>query len=277
MFHDHLNNFCNNQLQSHLYDSIHHNFEGFHAYFQPIYDAKRKCLIAAETLMRYQIPETGAVSPSVFIPILEKTKLIIPAGQWILQEAFAFCKKVQHYIPDFKISINLSAIQFTQGNICSEILDISRKYNINNSSIISELTESYPLETNPESTSHFYNMWTAMKEAGVALAIDDFGTGYSNFCYISDLDPHIIKLDRIFIEKALKHHHEKPLLPLFCDMLHKLDFEICIEGIETKDEMYEISKLNPDYIQGFYLGRPTPYKQFLNEFVFSKTLSISQI
>ena len=246
-----------------LRNSINHNCEGFEAYFQPIYSVKTKSIIGAETLMRFHTEEFGLISPATFIPILEETGLIIPAGYWILHKALSLCKTIQETIPDFRISVNLSSVQISKSNIGKEILTSLEDYGMDYTSIISELTESSLLESDPR----FSNMWSNLKNAGVSLALDDFGTGYSNFRYITDLRPNIIKIDRTFTVKALKNELENRLLALFCEMAHKLNLEICVEGIETEEELQKICELNPDYVQGFYLGRPCPYEDFLNKFI----------
>ena len=110
-------------------------------------------------------------------------------------------------------------------------------------------------------------LWAKLKEKGIRLALDDFGTGYSNFHYLHDLRPDIIKIDRSFTAKALANDYEYNLLDLISGMVHTLNLNVCVEGIETEDERNRIQNLSPDYIQGFYFGKPCPYQQFTEQFV----------
>ena len=122
------------------------------------------------------------VSPGEFIPILEETGLIIPAGRWILDQALQACVQFQKVLPDFHISINLSPVQIMKSGIDDEILEGIERYGLAPSQVIIELTESDLLE----SDQRFLQMWKRLKEKGVQLALDDFGSGYSNFRYLTE-------------------------------------------------------------------------------------------
>lgn len=246
-----------------LRQSVFHDFEGFEAYFQPLFYSDTNTLYGAETLMRFRSEQYGLVSPAEFIPILEETGLIIPAGRWIMRQALATCKKIQESIPDFRISINISYIQVMKSDIINEIAAAVTEYGISPSNVVVELTESGLLESDPR----FSRLWSRLKDKGIRLALDDFGTGYSNFHYLYDLKPDIIKIDRSFTAKALSNEYDYNLLSLMSNMVHNLDLKICVEGIETEEERCRILELSPDYSQGFFFGRPCPYEQFHENFV----------
>ena len=106
-----------------------------------------------------------------------------------------------------------------------------------------------------------------LEETGLIIALDDFGTGYSNFHYLHDLRPDIIKIDRSFTAKALANEYEYNLLDLISKMVHTLNLNVCVEGIETSNERNQIQNLAPDYIQGFYFGKPCPYQQFTENYI----------
>ena len=99
------------------------------------------------------------------------------------------------------------------------------------------------------------------------MALDDFGTGYSNFHYLYDLNLKTIKIDRSFTLKALKNTYEHNLLQHMSDMVHDIDLKLCIEGIETKEELDKICEIDPDYIQGYYFGKPCPLAKFIEQFL----------
>ena len=207
------------KIERQLYDAVNHDFKGFEAYFQPIVDATTFQLIGAEALMRFSMPseeqegEMERISPVEFIPLLEQTGLIIPAGKWMLQQSVAVCKKWQREIPHFRMNINLSYIQ---------------------------------------------------------VILDDFGTGYSNLHCLGDLEPNYIKIDRSFTVKALHNEYEHALMKQIIDMTHSLDLSICIEGIETGEELQDLRELGADYIQGYLFGKPCSEEEFEAHFIHVK-------
>lgn len=249
--------------------AIGHNFEGFEAYFQPIMDIKNNYLFSAETLMRFHTEELGMVSPAEFIPLLEESGLIIPVGKWILYQAMEACSKIQKKIPDFRVNVNLSYVQVLKSNILDEIISGVKKYGLKPGSLVVELTESGFFETN----SSFTNFCRGLKEYGIPLALDDFGTGYSNFHYLYNLSPNTIKIDRSFTLKALNNDYEYNLLQHMVDMTHSIDLKMCIEGIETKQELNKICEMGPDYIQGYYFGKPCALEQFMSDYIDNRDLA----
>ena len=103
-----------------------------------------------------------------------------------------------------------------------------------------------------------------LKEEGITLVLDDYGTGYSNAYRLSNLTPHYIKIDRVLTQKALSSNYERSILIYIIEMAHSLRLNVCIEGVETEEELQEIKKLNPDYIQGYLFGKPVPEDEFYN-------------
>ena len=215
-------------------------------------------LYGAETLLRFRTKETGPISPVEFIPMLEESGLIIPVGRWVLHQAMATCSEIQQTLPDFRVSVNLSYIQILKSNVLADITEGIAKYNLRPGSIIIELTESGLFETN----AHFMKFCEGLKNNSILLALDDFGTGYSNFHYLHDLSPNTIKIDRSFTLKALQSKHEYNLLRHMVDMSHDMELNLCIEGIETAEELEKICEINPDFIQGYYFGKPCSLQQF---------------
>lgn len=277
------------QIARQLHHAVNHGFEGFETYYQPIVDTKTRRLVGAEALMRFSMPERcedgetkkeavcvgvdghdadenvhwERISPVEFIPLLEETGLIIPAGKWMLHQAISTCSRWQKYIPDFRININLSYVQVMKSRVLTEILTALRLYGLDPSAVGIELTESGYLDTN----THFQKLWDGLKKNGVLIILDDFGTGYSNLHCLGDLRPNYIKIDRSFTLKALNNQYEHDLMTQIITMTHKLDLTICVEGIETEDEFAKISELDPDYIQGFLFGRPQPAEEFYENLI----------
>lgn len=277
------------QITRQLHHAVNHGFEGFETYYQPIVDTKTRRLVGAEALMRFSMPERcedgetkkeavcvgedghdadekvhwERISPVEFIPLLEETGLIIPAGKWMLHQAISTCSRWQKYIPNFRININLSYVQVMKSRVLTEILTALRLYGLEPSAVEIELTESGYLDTN----THFQKLWDGLKKNGVLVILDDFGTGYSNLHCLGDLRPNYIKIDRSFTLKALNNQYEHDLMTQIITMTHKLDLTICVEGIETEDEFAKISELDPDYIQGFLFGKPQPAEEFYENLI----------
>lgn len=277
------------QITRQLHHAVNHGFEGFETYYQPIVDTKTRRLVGAEALMRFSMPERcedgetkkeavcvgedghdadekvhwERISPVEFIPLLEETGLIIPAGKWMLHQAISTCSRWQKYIPNFRININLSYVQVMKSRVLTEILTALRLYGLEPSAVGIELTESGYLDTN----THFQKLWDGLKKNGVLVILDDFGTGYSNLHCLGDLRPNYIKIDRSFTLKALDNQYEHDLMTQIITMTHKLDLTICVEGIETEDEFAKISELDPDYIQGFLFGKPQPAEEFYENLI----------
>ena len=246
-----------------LRQAVNHGFAGFEVYYQPLFNPFTGELAGAEALMRFRSEDCGVVSPAEFIPLLEETTLIIPAGRWILHEALMMCKRIKQFIPSFHISVNLSYVQVLRSHIEDEIISAISENQLSPSDVVIELTESGLLE----SSARFTAFWKKLKSAGVSLALDDFGTGYSNFRYLAELGPDMVKIDRTFTAEAMRSSYDYELLSLFSKMVHQLNLKVCVEGVETKDEFAKICQLPPEYIQGYYLGRPCPVEQFMAQFV----------
>lgn len=249
-------------LLRNLHHAVNHDFKGFEAYFQPLVDATNGELTGAEALLRFHGEDGNMISPGQFIPILEESGLIIPVGKWVLRQALDACREWQNYLPEFKVNVNLSYVQVLKSRVLSDIRNIVDEFGVKPSSVCIELTESGYLEEN----DHFDKVWNGLKEYGVLLALDDFGTGYSNLHCLSDLQPAYIKIDRSFMAKALCNDYEYRLLGHIVEMSHSLGLHVCMEGIETEQELMRARSAEPDYIQGFLFGKPCSRTEFARRF-----------
>ena len=244
-------------------ESIASDFEGFEVYFQPIIkDSDDSHPHGAEALLRYTLPSGERLSPAEFIPLLEESGLIIPVGKWVLQEAMNFCLRVQKVIPEFAVSVNVSYVQVIKSPFVVEFFRLLNEHEMSPASIMIELTESGELDDSLQ----IQKVWNNLREIGVNIALDDFGTGYSNFMNISAMTPNVVKLDRGFTLKALKNEFERKLMASVIQLVHGLGLKICVEGVETEEELNYIRALGPDFIQGFYYGRPCPADEFFEAF-----------
>lgn len=251
------------EVTQELRDAVKDGFQGFIAFYQPVFCEEKNTPYGAEALMRFHSKKFGMVSPVEFIPILEETGLIIPAGRWMMREAMGKCSEIRKTLPDFKVSINISHVQAAKSDVILDIAAEMERAGLPAEALIVELTESDLLEENINE-KHFL---TELKRMGISLALDDFGTGYSNFHYLSELKPEIIKIDRSFTARAVADGGEYYLLSQFSTMIHNLGVRLCIEGVENNEEWGKIIKLSPDYSQGFFWGKPCGYEDFVRQFV----------
>ena len=257
-----------------LHNAVNEDFKGFQVFYQPVVDASTYMLTGAEALMRFSIKKEGVdeceyISPVEFIPVLEETGLIIPAGRWILEQSAKQCSIWNEHVKDFRVNINVSYIQVMKSNVFSDIMSVIDKYSLQPSCIGIELTESGYLD----SSTHFNHLWRKLKDNGVYVILDDFGTGYSNLHCLSDLKPNYIKIDRTFTLKALKNKYDYKLMTYIIDMAHSLGLKLCIEGVETSDDLRQLRQSGVDYIQGYLFGKPYPAVEFEKRYVNDEKLN----
>lgn len=247
-----------NKLTKELHKAVNQQFKGFEVYFQPIIDMKTEKIHSMEALLRFECDEFGKISPLEFIPLLEESDLIIPVGRWVLDQSL----KAVSMFSNIKVQINMSYVQVLKTPALNDILNIIKNYKIENNQLVIELTESGFIESN----KNFIDFCNGLKKENILLALDDFGTGYSNFHYLYNLKPDYIKIDRTLMKNALSNEYENMLLKHMVDMAHSVGVKICIEGIEEKEELEHIMLLKPDYIQGFYYGRPVSLSVFMESY-----------
>lgn len=258
------------KIKSELRNAVANGFEGFDVYYQPIMDCDSGHVIGAEALMRfsmYQDKKKEPVSPVEFIPLLEETGLIIPAGRYVLDKAVSMCHEMRQYIPKFKINVNISYIQMVKSDIWKDILSSIKQYDLPPECLCAELTESGYTDMTP----YFYKLRKKFEEKNIQFVLDDFGTGFSNLHCIVNMKPNYVKLDNNFTAKAMSNARDFELLKKIVEMVHSVDIRICIEGIEKEEWYQKLKEIHVDYLQGYLFGKPCEKNQFLNNFIFHCT------
>ena len=258
------------KIKSELRNAVANGFEGFDVYYQPIMDCDSGHMIGAEALMRfsmYQDKKKEPVSPVEFIPLLEETGLIIPAGRYVLDKAVSMCHEMRQYIPEFKINVNISYIQMVKSDIWKDILSSIKQYDLPPECLCAELTESGYTDMTP----YFYKLRKKFEEKNIQFVLDDFGTGFSNLHCIVNMKPNYVKLDNNFTAKAMSNARDFELLKKIVEMVHSVDIRICIEGIEKEEWYQKLKEIHVDYLQGYLFGKPCEKNQFLNKFIFHCT------
>lgn len=254
-----------NTILSALRSAIVNDFEGFEVYYQPILDSNGDRIIGAEALLRFFMHSDEGdemISPVEFIPLLEESRLIIPVGEFVLNEAAKMCREMQQYIADFRVNINVSYIQIVCGRMANKILSAIEANHLRPESVCIEMTESGFMDMTP----CFCRFRKRLEENKIQFIIDDFGTGYSNLRYISEMNPDYVKIDKDFTARAMSSEKDYELFRKIIEMVHSVNVKICIEGIEKEEWAYAMKEIHVDYMQGYLYGRPCEKGVFLKEY-----------
>ena len=243
-------------------EAIRNDFAGFELYYQPVVNAKKLYLdadktvlnvIGAEALIRWTCPEYGLLTPDEFIPILERTGMIVSVGRWILRTAFTQCAEWNRVQENLRVSVNLSYIQVKKSDIIRDVETALLISEVNPKNVTLELTESGYIDDGDGLRA----LTESFADLGVNVDIDDFGTGYSNLRYLQYLKANTLKLDYTFVQKATAGNEgDRKIIKHITQMAHELNMQVCMEGIENKTDIEKLIEYGPDKFQGFYFGRP---------------------
>ena len=251
-------------MRDSLWDSVENGCLGFSLYYQPQISAVDQKLIGAEALLRWKNPKGRMVAPMEFIPILEETKLIIPVGKWIFEEAVKVCKRWRHIVPEFKVSVNMSYEQVKDLSFKNFVTECLLRHDMPPESVILELTESKIVAD----WSFVNKQFDSFRKQGIAIAMDDFGTGYSSLASLKYLSCDIVKIDREFVKKILENDFDRKLVQYVVALCHSIGIKCCIEGVEEEAE-YELltRECKADSIQGYLFGHPESVENFEEKFL----------
>ncbi|MCH3960488.1 MAG: GGDEF and EAL domain-containing protein [Selenomonas sp.] len=251
-------------MRDSLWDSVENGCMGFSLFFQPQISAEDQKLIGAEALLRWKNPKGRMVAPMEFIPILEETKLIIPVGKWVFEEALKVCKKWRHVVPEFQISVNMSYEQVKDLSFKEFVTECLARYDMPVDAVILELTESKIVAD----WSFVNRQFDSFRSQGIAIAMDDFGTGYSSLASLKYLSCDIVKIDREFVKKILENDFDRKLVQYVVALCHSIGIKCCIEGVEEEAEYELLTKeCKADSIQGYLFGHPESVENFEEKFL----------
>jgi len=220
--------------------------------YQPKVDLRTGKVIGAEALVRWQHPVDGIIAPDVFIPVAEQTGLIVPLGDWVLDETCATLRALAAVgIEDFVISVNLSARQLRQRRFVKRLADTLAKHGVPAHRLELEVTESQLMD-HPEEAR---DALAQLKLLGVRLSIDDFGTGYSSLSHLQKFPVDCIKIDRSFLggTKAAEDGHEVITRAIIA-LGHNLKLQVIAEGVETIEQLTFLRDHDCDQMQGYYFS-----------------------
>ena len=224
-------------------------------HYQPVVRPTDGSVAGFEALLRWERADGTLIAPTDFIPIAEETGLIVPIGDWVIEQA---CDQLQAWqdqgIDAPWISINVSVLQFQHGALLQTFERAFARTGADPSRIVMELTESALVNEDDAGAVQL----ARLRELGVRVAIDDFGTGYSGLAYLRKLPVDMIKIDQSFVAEIVTDATASAVLFAIVQLAHVLGFEIIAEGAETGSQVDVLRTLDCDYIQGFYYAEPAP-------------------
>lgn len=245
-------------LESRLYDSV--DSEGFEIALQPIVNLRNGDIVGAESLLRWPQPEGTYISPAEFIPIAEETGLIIPIGDWVMEESLKALQRLRRQgFTDLQIAVNLAMAQLYQSHLVERTVSLMRTLGIPASALKVELTEGSLMHD----VERMGDVVREFRHAGIEVAIDDFGTGYSSLARLKSLPITTLKIDRSFLNGVPEDRNAVSVVKTITHMAHNLGIESIAEGIETEAQWHILRQLGCPLGQGFYFARPMPEMDLL--------------
>lgn len=229
-------------------------------HYQPQVDAVSKRAAGAEALLRWHNKHYGDIPPAVFIPLAEKTGLIISIGKWIIRQV---CRDLhtlsRHGFTDLPIAVNISALQFLQDGFVETVQAILYEENILPERLELELTESTVM---PDAQSSIQKL-DQLKALGFRLSIDDFGTGYSSLSYLRRFPIDQLKIDRSFIQLMDEDEDDASIVEAIITMAHRLHLKVVAEGVENERQFRLLQEESCDIVQGYFYSKPISLSELI--------------
>ncbi len=248
----HARNAALSQLETGLRGALAH--DEFRVHYQPIISLETWRISGFEALLRWDHPEHGYISPLKFIPVAEESGLIIQIGQWVLREACQQLRIWQEQFPSdppLSVSVNLSGKQFSQPDLIDCISQILRETGLAASSLKIEITESAIIENIDAAAL----MLKRIKALGIRVCLDDFGTGYSSLSYLHRFPIDTLKIDRSFVSR-INLPKNVEIVKTILTLAGNLGMDVVAEGVETREQVLQLTGLNCEYVQGYLLSKP---------------------
>jgi diguanylate cyclase (GGDEF)-like protein/PAS domain S-box-containing protein len=230
---------------------------GFHLVYQPLY-AMDGHVEALEALLRLTHPVHGPISPARFIPLAEETGLIIPLGDWVIEEV---CRQLRVWqsndLRPVPVAVNVSGLQLVQSGFAERLVAVTSRYSISPEQIQLEITESTDMLNAAEVTGQM----TMLSEIGIRFSIDDFGTGHSTLNRLDKLPLHALKVDKTFTDRLRDVNGTRSIVQAMIWMAKALKMRVIAEGVEQEEQVTALREMGCDSLQGFLLSRPVPPAQ----------------
>ncbi len=248
-------------MEKNMRDATARGYDEFEVYFQPIIDIQKKGLpcTGAEALIRWNSAELGFIPPSEFIPLAEYLGLINPIGNYVLKEACKICKYWNdNGYPEYKVNVNLSVVQLLQADIVEIIEQTIEETGIEPHNLTLEVTESLAIND----MERMKEILASIKKLGVRIALDDFGTGYSSLNHIREIPFDVIKVDQSFIRNLERDAYAKSFIRMVGELAQAIGVNLCVEGVETRNQYKILSEMCVSLVQGYYFDRPMTRDDF---------------
>lgn len=223
--------------------------------YQPIISLDDQSVVCFETLVRWNHPQKGFISPAKFIPVAEQTNLILPLGMWILRSA---CQQIRFWQdrfdlhPDFTVSVNISGKQFEQEDFIEQLDQIIMDTGIEVKHLKLEITETLLMNHSEIADDVFRQL----KARQIQIAIDDFGTGYSSLSYLDRFPVDTLKIDRSFVNRLDEQNQASTIVKATLDLAHNLGFNVVAEGVETQQQVEQLQAWGCEFAQGYFYAKP---------------------
>lgn len=247
------------KLERDLFKGLHNN--EFILEYQPVLNLKSRDLIGFEALLRWDSKERGRVPPNMFIDVAEESSLILPLGEWILNQSMKDLVYLQGHLqnPDLFMSVNVSVHQLTDLTFEKKITDALQLSGVTPAQIKLEVTERLFQEG-----AAIFSVLNKIKKLGLSFTMDDFGTGYSSLNSLFELDFETIKVDRTFVCKLMEDKKSKAIVKAIIALAAELNLNIVAEGIEQESEAKLLSKMGCQMGQGFLFAKSLPLNQIIS-------------
>ncbi|HSL75052.1 MAG TPA: EAL domain-containing protein [Ilumatobacteraceae bacterium] len=219
--------------------------------FQPVVDLATRRVVGAEALVRWDHPTRGVVPPNEFIPIAERSGLIVPIGKWVMDAAIGAAARWQAAGPQ-QVSVNLSAAQIRSAEFVEHIRESLQRHQLDPRRVTLEITETMLVEEIDSASGSL----AELRALGVLIAIDDFGTGYCSLSYLQRFPVDVVKIDRQFIDELDRDPRNATLAPMILQLTAGLDIVSVAEGIERRAQLQRLVELGCDLGQGYLLSHP---------------------
>jgi predicted signal transduction protein with EAL and GGDEF domain len=223
----------------------------FKLFYQPLINLQTRKVKAFEALIRWDHPERGLISPSEFIGVAEEMGLIVPLGEWVLRQA---CAAAMDWPDEICVSVNLSPLQFSKGNLVSTIVSALASSGLPGSRLELEITESVLLEKSERNIS----ILNQLRGLGIRISMDDFGTGYSSIGYLRSFPFDKIKIDQSFVRDLLVDEGSLAIVRAIAGLGVSFGIITTAEGVETEEQMRCLNLEGCTEVQGYFFSKPVP-------------------
>ena len=251
--------------------------DSFSVYYQPKIEIASGRIAGMEALVRFETPSKGIISPVIFIPVSEETGQIIDIGEIVLRKAcFATKQWVDAGLFDGRVAVNLSAVQFTQSNLVTQIANILKESKLPPKHLELEITEGTVMDS-PQAA---IDTMLQIRAMGIHLSLDDFGTGYSSLAYLKKFPLNTLKIDKAFVDDIEESEQGRNMVATIVTIAHNLGMDVVAEGVETNQQLSFLSGLQCEQLQGYLYSKPLATEHFqkylLAHQITNKSTSFSQ-